>query len=65
MLVVTRRTREGVHIGNNIHVVILDIDHGKVRLGIAAPEEVSIYRDEVYDRIQREIAKEKTEQTDF
>lgn len=47
MLVLTRNRGEALVIGGNITVRVLEIDHGKVRLGINAPREVTVYRDEI------------------
>ncbi|MDF2457819.1 MAG: csrA [Nitrospira sp.] len=54
MLVLTRKTTEGITIGPNIRVVVLDIKGGQVRLGIEAPHAVQVHRDEVYARILEE-----------
>jgi carbon storage regulator len=52
MLVLTRRVNESVVINGNITVTLLGIEGDKVKLGIAAPREVSIFRKELYDGIQ-------------
>lgn len=54
MLVLSRRLGEKVVIGDNITIEVVDIDRGKIRLGITAPSSVSIHRQEVYDQIQTE-----------
>jgi carbon storage regulator len=51
MLVLTRKITEGITIGPNIRVVVLEIKGGQVRLGIEAPNSVQVHRDEVYARI--------------
>ena len=51
MLVLTRRVGESLVIGDNITVVILSSDDGALRLGIDAPREVEVHREEVYRRI--------------
>lgn len=51
MLVLTRRTNQSIIIGDGIEVTILGIAGEKVRLGISAPEDVGVYRQEVYARI--------------
>ena len=48
MLVLTRKVRESIVIGNNIEVTVLWISHDKVRLGIAAPREIPVFRKEIY-----------------
>lgn len=54
MLVLTRRCGESVTIGPDIRVVVLGLKSGQVRLGIEAPREVAVHREEVYARIQDE-----------
>jgi carbon storage regulator len=54
MLVLSRQRDESIIIGDNIVVTIVDIRGDKVRLGINAPSEISVHRQEVYDAIQRE-----------
>ncbi len=54
MLVLTRRTRQSIMIGDEIELSILSVSGEKVRIGIEAPETVSIFRKEVYLRIQGE-----------
>lgn len=53
MLALTRKKNEGIIINGNIEVRILDIQDGKVRLGISAPKDVTIYREEVYLEIEQ------------
>ena len=53
MLVLTRKTNESIVINNNITVMVVEIRGDKVRLGIVAPKEVPVHRQEVYDKIQR------------
>ena len=54
MLVLTRARDESIMLGNNIKITIVDIRGDKVRLGIEAPTEVPVHRQEVYEAIQRE-----------
>ncbi len=54
MLVLTRKLDEKIIIGNEIEVQILGIDQNRVKLGISAPSEIRIYREEVYSEIRRE-----------
>lgn len=54
MLVLSRRLGETLIIGDNIKIAVLGINGNQVRLGISAPREVSVHREEVYQRIQAE-----------
>ncbi|MDB6061398.1 MAG: carbon storage regulator [Verrucomicrobiaceae bacterium] len=56
MLVLSRRLGETLVIGDDIHLTVLSISGNQVRIGIAAPKEVSVHREEVYLRIQQEMA---------
>ncbi|MCX7730462.1 MAG: carbon storage regulator CsrA [Candidatus Caldatribacterium sp.] len=48
MLVITRRINESIRIGDSIEVRVVAIERGKVRLGVLAPPDVPIYREELY-----------------
>ena len=50
MLVLSRKTNESIRIADNIEVFVLEVKHGKVRLGFRCPEDISVLRKEVYDR---------------
>lgn len=54
MLVLTRKPSQGIMIGDGVEIQVLSVAGEKVRLGITAPRDVSIFRDEVYDRIVSE-----------
>jgi len=54
MLVLSRQRDESIMIGDNVVVTIVDIRGDKVRLGIDAPGEIPVHRQEVYEAIQRE-----------
>ena len=63
MLVLTRKVGESINIGNNIKVTIINMDGGQVRLGIDAPRDVIVHREEVYIKIleeNRQAAKTST-----
>lgn len=47
MLVLSRKLGEKIYIGENIVITVVDIDRGKIRLGIEAPRDISIYRQEL------------------
>lgn len=57
MLVLSRHRDESIIIGDDVVVTIVDIRGDKVRLGIKAPQDVSVHRQEVYDAIKRENEK--------
>ena len=57
MLVLSRHRDESIMIGDNVVVTIVDIRGDKVRLGIEAPTEIPVHRQEVYEAIQRENRK--------
>ena len=54
MLVLNRKMGESIILGENIEIRILDIQDGKIKIGIEAPREVSILRKEVYEAIKAE-----------
>lgn len=56
MLVLSRKKEEKIIIGDQITVVVIEIRGDKVRLGIDAPKDITIHRQEVYEAIQRENA---------
>ena len=56
MLVLSRQRDESIFIGDNIKITVVDIRGDKVRLGIEAPTEIPVHRQEVYEAIQRKSA---------
>ena len=56
MLVLTRKPGEQIVIGNNIRITVVGVGPGRVKLGIVAPDNVRIDRQEIFEKIQRETA---------
>ena len=54
MLVLTRRTDEAIRVGRDIVVRIMALKGNQVRLGIDAPKEIAVHRQEIYERIRTE-----------
>ncbi|OGC90827.1 MAG: carbon storage regulator [candidate division Zixibacteria bacterium RBG_16_53_22] len=57
MLILTRKVGEAIAIGGEIKVAVLGIQGKQVKLGVTAPEKVSVYRDEIFKKIQQENVK--------
>ncbi|MGE0384229.1 MAG: carbon storage regulator CsrA [Gammaproteobacteria bacterium] len=56
MLILTRRVGESLVIGDKINVTVLGVKGNQVRLGVNAPKDVTVHREEIYQRIQQEKA---------
>lgn len=54
MLVLTRKAGEGIIIGDDIKITVVELKGGGVRIGIDAPREMKVHRQEVFDRIKQE-----------
>jgi carbon storage regulator len=54
MLVLTRKAEEGIIIGDDVKITIIEIKGGSIRIGIDAPRHMKVHRQEVYDKIKQE-----------
>jgi carbon storage regulator len=58
MLILTRNQNESIVIDDDIKITVLSYNYGQVRLGIEAPEDVEIWREEIYDRLNNHVGQE-------
>ncbi|MDD2725660.1 MAG: carbon storage regulator CsrA [Methylovulum sp.] len=56
MLILTRRVGETLMIGDEVTVTVLGVKGNQVRIGVNAPKDVSVHREEIYERIKKEQA---------
>jgi carbon storage regulator len=56
MLILTRRVGETLMIGNDVTVTVVGVQGTQVRLGVNAPQDVAVHREEIYRRVQQESA---------
>ncbi|HXI09357.1 MAG TPA: carbon storage regulator CsrA [Thermodesulfobacteriota bacterium] len=54
MLVLTRKSGEGIRLGDEIKIVVLELKENQVKLGIEAPHEIPVHREEIYLKIQED-----------
>jgi len=59
MLILTRRVGETLMIGDDVTISVLGVKGNQVRIGVNAPKEVSVHREEIYMRIQNEKSNQK------
>jgi carbon storage regulator len=58
MLILKRRVGESVNIGNDIVVIVTEVDGNSVKLGFDAPPQVAVHRTEIFEKIQKNIPQE-------
>ena len=54
MLILTRRINESLRVGDDVTVTVVAVKGNQVRIGINAPKDVEVHREEIYDRVQAE-----------
>jgi len=54
MLILTRRIGESLQIGDNVKITVLSVRGNQIQLGIDAPPEIAVHREEIYERLKRE-----------
>lgn len=60
MLILTRRSGESINIGDDIVIRVLAVNGGQIRIGVEAPKEVPVHREEIYERIQNQTQVRRT-----
>lgn len=57
MLILSRKMGESIRVGDNVTVTVLGVARGQVKVGIEAPRDLTVHREEIYQRIQEEKAR--------
>ncbi|HKM38061.1 MAG TPA: carbon storage regulator CsrA [Thiopseudomonas sp.] len=65
MLILTRRIGETLNIGDDVTVTVLGVTGSQIHIGIDAPKDIAVHREEIYERIHKEKVHEKSEQEQF
>ncbi len=65
MLILTRRVGETLMVGDEVTVTVLGVKGNQVRIGVNAPKEVAVHREEIYQRIQNEKEESNRKSDDF
>lgn len=65
MLILTRRAGETVMIGSDVTITVLGVKGNQVRIGIDAPKDVAVHREEIFERIQNEKAVDGRDEPDI